>query len=67
MITGSDVIVTVILYTLLRVLPVEIVLFKQFVEQFVFYRHLFFTWEETHISISVLHLECPCVISDIVH
>jgi hypothetical protein len=60
-ITGSDVVMTVIFNALLSIFGFELVLLEEAVEKLFIHWHLFFAWEETHISVSVLHLEGPGV------
>ena len=66
-IAGRDVVVPVVLYALLGVFPVKVELVQQFIKQLVLYRHLFFTWKETHISIPIFDLERPSVAPNVVH
>ena len=47
--------------------PVEVELIHDFVKQLVFNGHLFFSWEKTLVTISVLDLERPSVVSDVLN
>lgn len=67
MVAGSDVVMPVVLDALDGVLLVEIEVLEQTVEEFVFDWHLFLSWEEAHVSISIFYLQRPCVASDVVY
>ena len=57
---------SVIFDAFLCILSIEVVLIKQFIEKLVLNWHLLLTWEKSHISISVFHLQRPSVISNVV-
>ena len=60
-------VVAVIFYALLSILSVKVVLLQQPVEQLVLDRHLLLSREQALISVSILHLERPGVVSDVIY
>ena len=51
----------------LSIFPVKIEFIDNLVEQFFFDRHLLFSREKAHISVSVFDKEGPSMVSDIIH
>lgn len=66
-VTGGDVVVTVVFDAFLSVLRFKFKLCQNVVVKLLFYGHFLFSWKQTHVSVSVLHLESPSVASDVVN
>ena len=66
-VTSSDVVVPVVLDALLSVLAIKVEFVDDLVEQFILDRHLFLAWEQAHIPISILDLQRPGVVPDVLH
>mgnify|MGYP007028883885 CR=1 FL=1 len=67
MITSSNVVMSVILNTLNSILRVKLKFIQKTIEQFFLHRHLLFSWKQSHVSVSVLHLKRPCVAANVVN
>jgi hypothetical protein len=67
MVAGCNMVMTVIFNTFLSILPIKIVLDESLLKKFILDRHLFFAREQAHVPVAVLHLEGPCVVSDLAH
>lgn len=63
----SDVIMSIVLYTLLSILAIKVEFFDNLVEQFLFDGHFLLAWEEALVAIAVLDQEGPSVVPYLVY